>query len=154
MSDHGERGHAHDPGEPVHVVRSTTSLDLRSQAHAQARATFWFFLSALSSIALAIVYWVGGQTQAEGALLAVTCGGIGFGIVTWAKHAMPDDEVTEVRESVESPMSRRSPMRCASAASGSVADACCSCRWDQRWRRSARHCCFRSARSVPDRERV
>src|SRR5262245_8672395 len=69
---------------------------------AETRASAWFIISAVASIALAIVYWRGGQTQAEGALLAVICVGIGFGIITWAKHAMPNDEVTEERHSVAS----------------------------------------------------
>jgi ubiquinol-cytochrome c reductase iron-sulfur subunit len=69
---------------------------------AESRASAWFFLSAAASVALAIVYWRGGQAQAEGVLLAVISGGIGFAIVTWAKHAMPNDEVTEERETVES----------------------------------------------------
>jgi len=59
-------------------------------------------LSAAASIALAIVYWRGGQPQAEGVLLAVTFAGIGFAAITWAKHAMPNDEVTEERHSVAS----------------------------------------------------
>lgn len=48
------------------------------------------------------MYWRGGQPQFEGVLLALITGGIGAAIVSWAKHAMPDDEVTEERPSVES----------------------------------------------------
>jgi ubiquinol-cytochrome c reductase iron-sulfur subunit len=76
--------------------------DPRGASRAESWATAWFLVSAAASIALAIVYWRGGQPQAEGVLLGVTCGGIGFAIVTWAKHAMPDEEVTEARASVES----------------------------------------------------
>ena len=61
-----------------------------------------FAVSTLASIVLAIVYWRGGQTQAEGVCLFVVSGGIGFGVVNWAKHATPDDEVTEARHSVAS----------------------------------------------------
>ena len=47
------------------------------------------------AIGLAVVYWQGGQTQLEGVLLAVAAGGIGVGIVVWAKRFMPDGpEVT------------------------------------------------------------
>jgi ubiquinol-cytochrome c reductase iron-sulfur subunit len=56
-----------------------------------------FVVAMLASIALAVVYWQGGQPQAEGVLLALALGGIGVGIVLWAKHFMPDDEVTEER---------------------------------------------------------
>jgi ubiquinol-cytochrome c reductase iron-sulfur subunit len=61
-----------------------------------------FLLSTLAAIALAVVYWRGGNTQAEGILLALVTGGIGAGIVIWAKEAMPREEVTEERESVAS----------------------------------------------------
>ena len=74
----------------------------RHQAHAEVAASVCFALSTLAAVALAIVYWRGGNTQAEGALLTVVTGGIGVGIVVWAKDAMPHDEVTEHRSSVES----------------------------------------------------
>ena len=72
------------------------------EPRAELRASVFFITSTLASIALAVVYWRGGQPQAEGVLLAVISGGIGLGIVTWAKHAMPHDVVTEERESVAS----------------------------------------------------
>jgi ubiquinol-cytochrome c reductase iron-sulfur subunit len=61
-----------------------------------------FLVSTAASVALAVVYWQGGQAQAEGVLLAVITGGIGFGIVTWAKHYMPSEEVEEARHSLAS----------------------------------------------------
>ena len=61
-----------------------------------------FAASVIASVVLAVVYWRGGQTQAEGICLFVVTGGIGFGIVQWAKAATPDEEVTEARHSVES----------------------------------------------------
>jgi ubiquinol-cytochrome c reductase iron-sulfur subunit len=69
---------------------------------AEKRAAAAFATSTIASIALAVVYWRGGQTQAEGILLSVIAGGIGVGIVIWAKHATPHDEVTEARHSVAS----------------------------------------------------
>ena len=72
------------------------------EPRAELRASVFFITSTLASIALTVVYWRGGQPQAEGVLLAVISGGIGLGIVTWAKHAMPHDIVTEERESVAS----------------------------------------------------
>ena len=56
-----------------------------------------FGLSILAAVGLAVVYWRGGQPQLEGALLSVALGGIGVGIVVWAKHFMVDEEVTEER---------------------------------------------------------
>ena len=68
----------------------------------ESRATLWFGLASAAAVALAVVYAEGGQPQAEGILLAVTFGGIGSGIVVWAKAATPHDEVTEERHPLES----------------------------------------------------
>jgi len=57
---------------------------------------------ALPAIGLTVVYWEGGQPQAEGILLAVVLGGIGVGIVLWAKHFMPSEEVAEERHPMAS----------------------------------------------------
>jgi ubiquinol-cytochrome c reductase iron-sulfur subunit len=65
-------------------------------------AAFAFASSTVASFVLAAVYWQGGQTQAEGACLFVITGGIGFGIVSWAKSTLPHEEVTEERHSVAS----------------------------------------------------
>jgi ubiquinol-cytochrome c reductase iron-sulfur subunit len=51
----------------------------------------------VASIGLIVVYLAGGQTQLEGALLAVITGGIGTGIVLWAHHDMPGGEHEEKR---------------------------------------------------------
>jgi ubiquinol-cytochrome c reductase iron-sulfur subunit len=56
-----------------------------------------FGASIAGAVTLAVVYARGGQPQLEGVSLAVALGGIGIGIVVWAKHFMPDDEATEAR---------------------------------------------------------
>jgi quinol---cytochrome c reductase iron-sulfur subunit len=50
-------------------------------------------VSAGASVALAVVYIVGGQPQLEGAFLAVSLGGIGAALVLWGKRILagPDD---------------------------------------------------------------
>ena len=65
-------------------------------------AAIAFVCSSVASIALAVVYWRGGQAQLEGVALAVITGGMGAGIVLWAKEATPHDEVVEERHSVAS----------------------------------------------------
>src|SRR4051794_6806487 len=82
-------------------------------------------LSTLAAIALAGVYIAGGQPQAEGALLAVSLGGIGIAMGLWGRelgsgHADVDerpplrsarrsrDEFTESLERGESELGRRS----------------------------------------------
>jgi ubiquinol-cytochrome c reductase iron-sulfur subunit len=71
------------------LTRAGTRVELASAA--------CFLAAAAASVALAAVYWQGGQPQAEGVLLAVALGGIGVGIVLWAKHFMPGEEVAEDR---------------------------------------------------------
>jgi ubiquinol-cytochrome c reductase iron-sulfur subunit len=73
------------------------SVLTRRGARVEAASAAAFVVAMLASIALAVVYWQGGQPQAEGVLLAVALGGIGMGIVLWAKHFMPHDEVAEDR---------------------------------------------------------
>src|SRR5262245_63845335 len=82
-----------DGAEPDHEERGRR-VELTSAA--------CFVGATLASIALAVVYWQGGQPQAEGVLLAVSLGGIGTGIVLWAKHFMPSDEVAEDRHPLQS----------------------------------------------------
>ncbi len=61
-----------------------------------------YCLSTLAAVGLAVVYWVGGHPQLEGALLGVALGGIGVGMVMWAKAFLPHDEVAEDRGRLES----------------------------------------------------
>jgi ubiquinol-cytochrome c reductase iron-sulfur subunit len=61
------------------------------------RAAACFVVAAAAAVALAGVYVGGGQAQAEGILLAVALGGIGTGIIAWARGAEPDEEVAEAR---------------------------------------------------------
>lgn len=49
-----------------------------------------FAVSILAALGLFAVYAAGGQTQAEGALLALALGGIGAGLLLWAKRLMAD----------------------------------------------------------------
>ncbi|HEY3140454.1 MAG TPA: Rieske 2Fe-2S domain-containing protein [Acidimicrobiales bacterium] len=69
---------------------------------AEKGASACFLVAMLAALGLAVVYWQGGQNQLEGILLAVTSGGIGCGIVLWAKHYMPGEEVSEEREPLAS----------------------------------------------------
>ena len=56
-----------------------------------------FTVSIVAGLTLGGVYWSGGQAQLEGILLALSLGGIGVGMVAWAKRFLPDDEVAEAR---------------------------------------------------------
>lgn len=59
-----------------------------------------FGLSFLAGVALLGLYVAGGQTQIEGVLLAVCLGGIGVGIVIWAKHLMNAEVRVEERHPI------------------------------------------------------
>jgi ubiquinol-cytochrome c reductase iron-sulfur subunit len=61
-----------------------------------------FAVAILAALALAVVYWRGGQPQAEGVLLAVVLGGIGAGIAMWAKRFMPHGPFEEERGQIGS----------------------------------------------------
>lgn len=56
-----------------------------------------FALSGLAGLGLAVVYILGGQPQWEGALLMVALGGIGVGLIGWAKQLYGDSEETDQR---------------------------------------------------------
>lgn len=66
-----------------------------------------FALSMLASLALAVVYARGGQPQLEGALLAISFGTLGTGIILWAKDLLVPEEIEEAREPEPSPPSVR-----------------------------------------------
>ena len=56
-----------------------------------------FIVSALSSLALAVVYLRGGQPQLEGLLLCLSLGGIGMGLVGMAKKFLPEGPFVQER---------------------------------------------------------
>ena len=62
-----------------------------------------FSVAIVASIALAWVYAIGGQPQAEGIFLALALAGIGIGLVSWAHRFLPAEEVEEYREPLASP---------------------------------------------------
>ena len=60
-----------------------------------------------ASIGLAAVYVTGGQPQLEGALLAVSLGGIGAAVIVWVKELFPDEEVIAERPDLASTAGER-----------------------------------------------
>lgn len=61
-----------------------------------------FLVAIISGLALAVVYWQGGQNQLEGIFLATALGALSAGIGLWAKHAMPVGGAVEDREPLRS----------------------------------------------------
>jgi ubiquinol-cytochrome c reductase iron-sulfur subunit len=62
-----------------------------------------FGASSVASLALAVVYLFGGQIQLEGLLLGISLGGIGLGLIAWAKDLMPGGPYVEEREPLMEP---------------------------------------------------
>jgi ubiquinol-cytochrome c reductase iron-sulfur subunit len=59
-----------------------------------------FGTSTLASVGLAVVYFLGGQPQLEGALLGVALGAIAVGLSLWAKKLLPTGPFVEARDFV------------------------------------------------------
>jgi ubiquinol-cytochrome c reductase iron-sulfur subunit len=66
-----------------------------------------FAASVAASIGLAIVYLRGGQPQLEGVLLFVSLGGIGVGLIVWARRFLPVGHDVQAREPMPSPPRER-----------------------------------------------
>jgi ubiquinol-cytochrome c reductase iron-sulfur subunit len=62
------------------------------------RIALAFGVTAVAAIGLAVTYALGGQSQVEGALLAVALGGLGYGFVEVAKHLLPQGPYVEERD--------------------------------------------------------
>lgn len=71
--------------------------DPRGARRAELRIAGCWALTLLAGVGLAIVYCVGGQPQAEGAMLAVGFCGLGTGLILWARDLLPGHEVTASR---------------------------------------------------------
>lgn len=72
----------------------------RGERQAELVAAAGFAVCVVAALALAVVYRRGGHPQLEGALLAVALGGMGFGLVTWARRILPHEEEFEDRETL------------------------------------------------------
>ncbi len=68
------------------------------EARATNRIAVAFGVTAAAAVGLAITYGLGGQSQVEGALLAIALGGLGYGFVEVAKHLLPQGPYVEERE--------------------------------------------------------
>ena len=105
---------------------------------AERRIAVLLVASTVAALALAVVYMGGGQPQAEGALLAVSLGGIGVALILWARGLSTegavfgergalggdgdDGEVVEDRvEEVTDEPGRRSVLKLFWAAGGALA---------------------------------
>ena len=56
-----------------------------------------FCITAAAGLALGVVYWTGGQTQAEGVLLGIAFGSLGWGLIVWANKLLHQGTYAEAR---------------------------------------------------------
>jgi ubiquinol-cytochrome c reductase iron-sulfur subunit len=75
---------------------------MRTSAKGAGAVAAAFGASVLASAGLAIVYIAGGSPPIEGALLLVALGGIGVGLVLWAKRFLPVGDDMQEREPLSS----------------------------------------------------
>lgn len=66
-----------------------------------------FVLSAAAAVALAAVYWRGGQPQLEGLFLGSALMGLSVGFILWGNHLMPQGPVAGPRHDHDDPHARR-----------------------------------------------
>jgi ubiquinol-cytochrome c reductase iron-sulfur subunit len=91
--------------------RTARAEEWRRRREAQARATrlaaISFLVAIVAALALFVVYLSGGQTQAEGVLLAIAFGGVGVGLGVWVRRIIGPREVVEDRYPMRSPQQQR-----------------------------------------------
>ena len=61
-----------------------------------------FGVATLAALGLAVLYWLGGQPQLEGSLLALSAGAIAVGLIVWSHRLLPNDREVEPRASATS----------------------------------------------------
>jgi ubiquinol-cytochrome c reductase iron-sulfur subunit len=90
---------------------SSRAEQWRRRREQQDRAARWaaacFLVAILAALGLFVVYLAGGQTQAEGVLLAVAFGAVGLGLAIWVKRIIGPREVIEERYPMRSPQEAR-----------------------------------------------
>ena len=79
-----------------------------------------FVVAIVAALALAGVYASGGQPQAEGVLLALALGGLGFGITAWGKYLMPQGPYIQARDELTSSPEERHAFEAAFERGGEV----------------------------------
>jgi ubiquinol-cytochrome c reductase iron-sulfur subunit len=107
MTDSDQQG-----SERVDVDRQTehgpADQELAGARHrAERRAGIALAVAILAGIGLFVVYFSGGQTQAEGLLFAIAFGGLGVALGIWANHLLDAREVVEERHELTSGVAGR-----------------------------------------------
>ncbi len=104
-SDVGGHGTGDVAPQRAHGVED---LDRRRERRAEFIVAFWFLLSAVSTFAFVVTDLIGNThkqyyTPLLGVFLALALGGLGIGMIQWAKRLMGDEEAVQEREPHFSP---------------------------------------------------
>ena len=100
-------GHSFVEGSASKVETRRDSLlqdvDKRQERRAEVVVAFWFLLSAAGTFAFVIMNFAGDKhkqyyTPVLGICLGVAIGGLGMGMINWAKKLMGDEEAVQDRE--------------------------------------------------------
>ncbi|MFN2460523.1 MAG: Rieske 2Fe-2S domain-containing protein [Candidatus Velthaea sp.] len=70
---------------------------------AERYAAAWFCVSIAGSVAFAVAFARGGQTQLQGAGLALACFGVAGALIVWSRELMPHEQVVDEHHSERSP---------------------------------------------------
>ncbi|WP_322780236.1 ubiquinol-cytochrome c reductase iron-sulfur subunit [Frankia sp. Cas4] len=77
-------------------------IDRRAERRAERLVAFWFMVSVVGTIGFVVTNFVGDKhaeyyTPCMGTALGLAMGGIGFGVILWAKRLMPHEEAVQER---------------------------------------------------------
>jgi ubiquinol-cytochrome c reductase iron-sulfur subunit len=83
-------------------------LDRRAERRAEWTVAFYFVLSTIATLAFVVTDLIGNThkqyyTPLLGVFLGLAVGGLGFGMITWAKKLMGDEEAVQERDPHHSP---------------------------------------------------
>ncbi len=83
--------------------RSDGQGGIDAERRAERQIATLFLLSSASAVALAVVYWRGGQVQLEGLFLGLALGGVACGFVLWGNRLLPRGPFVDQRHEMASP---------------------------------------------------
>jgi len=85
---------------PDAAAPDRAAVDTEAERRAVRRINTLFLSSSASAVALAVVYWRGGQPQLEGLFLGLALGGVACGLVMWGNHLLPQGPYVDQRHEV------------------------------------------------------
>jgi ubiquinol-cytochrome c reductase iron-sulfur subunit len=84
-------------------TRRVDEAESRNERRAERQVGGLFLLASASAVALAAVYWRGGQPQLEGLFLGLALAGVACGFVIWGNRLLPQGPVIGERHELASP---------------------------------------------------